>query len=129
MIDQWYSKFGPEISEGLHDTDERTALEIIKAGFRHEPYDGLHLAGPDDDYLVQQHAKKNTERASQFRYAILRATFPSRSKEEGVLGPPCIRLYGQEIAEVSVIRLAICNTFDGKLAVSYDKDSLDELRD
>jgi len=128
MSDQWYFKIGPEITEGLHGTDEQTALDIVKTGFKHNVFDELSLADPEDEYLARGHGKKNAERTGRNRYAILHTTFPPQAKKEGIAGPPCIRLLGNEIAEVSVIGMAIYRASDDRMLEAYDEDSLNLLR-
>lgn len=118
-----------QFTEGFHGTDDWTAIQMIRNGFNQDHYDDTCFSPPDNLWSALQHAEKNAMRQSRARYALLKAQFPLTSISHGSLGLyPCLRFYGEELGNVSIVAMGIFNAADGKLLATYNPDQLDALR-
>lgn len=113
---------------GFHGTDEMSGLHLAINGFDPEHSRETFFAPPDDRWLATTHGKVNAVRTNQARYALLKASFPLKSKSQPVLGGPCLRFYGEEVKGISIIALAIFKADDDRLIATYDQAALERLR-
>lgn len=97
--------------EGCHGTDEYSARRILVEGFKNEwpKFAELYLAAPNQTYLAHMHGLKNAKRTGSDKYGIIRASIPESRIEELDLGPPALRLWGDEITQIAVTSLSIFN--------------------
>lgn len=98
-------------TEGYHGTDEYTARNILVEGFKNEwpKFAELYLAAPTQTYLAHIHGLKNAERTGSDKYGIIHAAIPESSIEENDLVSPSLRLWSDQITEITVKSLSIYN--------------------